>query len=556
MSKKIRNIVIVIALYIGIMLIGTKVYATTGVTTNDSTRIRKKASTSSDIVEILMKNAEVEVLSEENGWYKIKYTSSDGEFTGYVRKDLLEVKENTQNTEQEKTDSEKTAEKNDESESEDATKQSDEKESEEKAEQSDENESEETSKNNNELDTSVNTTTDEFKLSENSKVKLIKSAEVRLIPIVFASITSKIPEGNEATITEIVGSWYYIECEGKNGWISKTKLENIIDIQDDSESETKDISSTDSDKSKNNEETKNESTSSNSEKTKYYVSATTLNMREKASTDAKVIEQLQLNEQVTLIEKVDSTWSKVKSGSNTGYVATKYLSTEKTEVVSRNSQEERTLNADSQSSDKSTSSTSSSNTSTSNTTSSNTTSSDTSKQTTSSSKDSSSTTKNEENSSTSTSKESSSTSTSKTETSKTDTSSSSSSTSSSSKTSSSKVTGADIVAYAKKFLGCKYVYGATGPSTFDCSGFTQYVYKHFGYTISRTSSAQRSDGKEVSRSNIQLGDIVCFSGHVGIYVGDDNFIHASHPGDVVKISSLSSSYYTTTKPLLSIRRIL
>lgn len=111
-------------------------------------------------------------------------------------------------------------------------------------------------------------------------------------------------------------------------------------------------------------------------------------------------------------------------------------------------------------------------------------------------------------------------------------------------------TGEEVVAYAKQFLGYKYVAGGASPSGFDCSGFTLYVYKHFGITINRTSSDQIKNGVAVDRSNLQLGDLVIFNGesnktigHVGIYVGGGSFIHASNPKGGVKIDSLSSSYY-------------
>lgn len=112
--------------------------------------------------------------------------------------------------------------------------------------------------------------------------------------------------------------------------------------------------------------------------------------------------------------------------------------------------------------------------------------------------------------------------------------------------------GEQIVAYAKKYLGCKYVYAGSGPSTFDCSGFTMYVYKHFGYSMGHSAVTQSRLGKYVSRSNLQPGDLVIFNnranssiGHVGIYVGGGNFIHASSGGGRVMISSLSGSYYNT-----------
>lgn len=107
----------------------------------------------------------------------------------------------------------------------------------------------------------------------------------------------------------------------------------------------------------------------------------------------------------------------------------------------------------------------------------------------------------------------------------------------------------ELVEYAKNYLGVKYVYGGSTPKGFDCSGFTFYVFKHFGVSISRTASAQFNQGTAVSKDNLKPGDAVFFSqgsksiGHVGIFVGGGCFIHASSPGDVVKISSLSESYY-------------
>lgn len=108
-------------------------------------------------------------------------------------------------------------------------------------------------------------------------------------------------------------------------------------------------------------------------------------------------------------------------------------------------------------------------------------------------------------------------------------------------------TGSEIVAYAKKYLGYKYVYGGSTPSGFDCSGFTSYVYKHFGYSLSRSSSAQASNGKAVSKSELQAGDIVCFArssgskkvGHVGIYIGGGRFIHAANSRKGVITSNIS-----------------
>jgi peptidoglycan hydrolase CwlO-like protein len=104
-----------------------------------------------------------------------------------------------------------------------------------------------------------------------------------------------------------------------------------------------------------------------------------------------------------------------------------------------------------------------------------------------------------------------------------------------------------VVQYASNFLGARYVWGATGPNTFDCSGFVQYVYSHFGVSLSRTTYTQINEGSYVSRDNLQPGDLVFFGSgsphHVGMYVGNNEYIHAPRTGDVVKISSLTRSDY-------------
>lgn len=110
--------------------------------------------------------------------------------------------------------------------------------------------------------------------------------------------------------------------------------------------------------------------------------------------------------------------------------------------------------------------------------------------------------------------------------------------------------GNNIIAYAKKYLGCRYVYGGSGPSTFDCSGFTMYVYKHFGYSLPHNAVTQARVGKYVAKSDLQPGDLIIFNnsantsiGHVGMYVGGGSFIHASSGSGKIIISSLSGSYY-------------
>lgn len=113
-----------------------------------------------------------------------------------------------------------------------------------------------------------------------------------------------------------------------------------------------------------------------------------------------------------------------------------------------------------------------------------------------------------------------------------------------------------LLSIAYSLQGKPYVYGATGPNTFDCSGFTQYVYGKIGVGLSRTTFTQVNEGTSIPISQAQAGDLVFFGSassphHVGIYVGNGQYIHAPQTGDVVKVSSLSSR-----SDIAAVRRIL
>ena len=120
-----------------------------------------------------------------------------------------------------------------------------------------------------------------------------------------------------------------------------------------------------------------------------------------------------------------------------------------------------------------------------------------------------------------------------------------------------------LISYAKKFLGKPYVWGAQGPNSFDCSGFTYYVFKNSAnITLPRTSKDQSTYGTTISKKNLKVGDLVFFDtsgsnsgnvSHVGIYIGSNQFIHASSSKGKVVISDFNNYY---TNAFVKAKRVL
>ena len=130
--------------------------------------------------------------------------------------------------------------------------------------------------------------------------------------------------------------------------------------------------------------------------------------------------------------------------------------------------------------------------------------------------------------------------------------SSSDSSSDSSSASSSSGSGSSVVSYATQFVGNPYVWGGTSlTSGADCSGFVQSVYANFGVSLPRTSYEQQNAGYEVSYADAQPGDLICYGGHVAIYMGNGQIVHASNARDGIKVSD-NAAYRTIT----SVRRLV
>ena len=118
--------------------------------------------------------------------------------------------------------------------------------------------------------------------------------------------------------------------------------------------------------------------------------------------------------------------------------------------------------------------------------------------------------------------------------------------------------GSSVVDYATQFVGNPYVWGGTSlTSGADCSGFVQSVYANFGVSLPRTSYEQQNCGTEVSYANAQPGDLICYGGHVAIYMGNGRIVHASNSVDGIKISD-NAAYRTivSVEDLYNLQKII
>ena len=330
-----------------------------------------------------------------------------------------------------------------------------------------------------------NNTTSDTNIDEDVKVvykKLKQDSELKILPLVYSSNIESLKKNAEMILLSEVNGWSYVQTDSNCGWIRTEYLED---------------SSTTSNNSNTNNTDKNEYT----EKTGY-INESSVNMRKGAGTSYSIVKVLSLNTQLTITDE-DGKWYQVKVGNTTGYVSKDYVSDTKT-TTTRGNNTSRTETV---------------------ATATETTNSSSNEEKVSDTKSTDKTTENKTNTTQET--------TSKNETT---------------------IKSTDIVAYAKKYLGYKYVYGGDGSNgTFDCSGFTMYVYKHFGIKLPHAASKQYKCGKgtQITKySDLQVGDIVFLTdyetgkgiGHCGIYLGNDNFIHASTTCYAVEISSFKTIY--------------
>ena len=412
----------------------------TGKITTETARLREQPQTDSKVLELASIGEEVEILEEVDEWYKVKYKN----ITGYIRKDLIEVKnkeevnttETSENTSIEATTTSETENNNTETEN----------------------------------------------IAQNENVKLLEDVKLKIIPLISSIELNEVKQNTEVEIVETLNDWIKVRTtDGKEGWMTRrittstgeTKV--LVGLIEDNNNTTENTT-TPTTTTQKTEQTAD--TQQTTQTKTMYVNSQKINVREKADKTSKTIKQLTINTQVTVISS-NNGWAYVDINGTKGYISETLLSSKKQET-SRSMLTEITATAEKSTEKATTTET---------------------------------TTKNKEENT----------------------------------TSSNSLNGSSVIAYAKQFLGCKYVYGGTTTSGFDCSGFTQFVYKHFGVTLNRTAAAQYSNGTAIT--NLQAGDLVMFGksgiNHVGIYMGGNTFIHAANPSRGVTTDTLASGYYKT-----------
>lgn len=422
-----------------LLFINISLAANTGTINVDVANLRETADAESKILEQITLNQEVEIVGEEGDWYQVTYNN----IAGYVSKELVTVNSNSQSTESNNQVSENSTQENN------TVKVN-------------------TTEESTETSSTEEITLGEYKISENTRLKLI--------PSINATDMIELKADETVRVTEIINGWACVETQTTKGWLRKDKLKKDEPVQEVAEEPTV-------------EETPQEAPAQETPIKTQYVNSTTVNVRQEANTSSTIVTTVALNTEVQVYSE-ENGWSKVKVNNVDGYISSSLLSNNKQETSRSQSTSRRT------SSTKTTTNTTSQATA------------QTTAQTT---------------------------------------------------TVPASGNGSAIVATAKQYLGSKYTYGGSSPSTgFDCSGFTSYIFKQHGISLNRTAAAQYSNGVAVSRANLQPGDLVMFGksgiNHVAIYIGGGQIIHASTPSTGVRIDSLSTGYYNNN--YVGARRVL
>ena len=276
-KNRIKGILMIAAMLLAIMFfINSSLATTTAKVVVETGNLREEANEDSKILEQLSLNEEVEVLENQDGWYKVKARG----ITGYLRADLIAINEG-----QEKVETASTSVENQNTETTETT------------------ENQET----------TNEQVEELKV--NDKKYITVDTKLKIVPAINATEIVEVKKNDEVTVIEILGDWVCVQNDNTKGWIRKDKLGEKEEEPKQEEVKT--------------EEPKVETKIA-------YVNSDTVNLRKEPSTSSEVVANLTLNTEVTILEE-NAGWAKVKSGSHKGYIATSLLSDTKKEVTTSRS---------------------------------------------------------------------------------------------------------------------------------------------------------------------------------------------------------------------------
>lgn len=416
------------ALIFGAININTA-FAQTGTITTETIRIREKASTESKILDMGSLNEKVEILGEEDGWYKVEYKGT----TGYIYRKYLKIDEEVvASTEPEQP------------------------------EQSVEPSIEPTVEPTNQPEVPNEQTKPNIERKIGNVTN--KQTDTYITPNFTSIKISKIETGITVKIINTMGNWSKVEANNETGWIPN----EVLMEETNQEAQAPEETPTETQEP----ETNPEPTAVEINQNGYISSNASANLRSGPSTSTESIGKLPKHTVIKVISE-ENDWYKVSYNEKEGYISKSLVTIGEVpeETSSRNGESARTqeITQSEETLQEQTSSTSNGN----------------------------------------------------------------------------------VVSIAQSYLGKKYVSGGASPETgFDCSGFTQYVYKQCGITLSRSSSSQASNGTAIEKSELQPGDLLLFHyygsssiGHVGIYTGNGQFIHAANANRGVVYDTIESGYY-------------
>lgn len=503
----VKKIIAIIVILILILLVHTNISkAATVEITTETLNLRKEPSTEADIVAQISIGDECELLGEDGDWYQVQY----GEYTGYISKEYAEVvgeEDNTVTGNNGSDNNETTGNKNNTTEVNTSNNENNtQSNSNGEAVNSEDNTLNE-DKANEPDNTDTNNQSNDSETAKNVTSKTTAKVSIRITPLINSSIIDTVAKNTEVLVINQINGWAYIQTDEVSGWVrsNSLKIDNNTDMNGKDNAQTNQPNSKDETDGSSNE-TNNEGSDSNASE---------------GNDPSDFKQRVMYTEDIVNIRKEPTTTAEI--------IMVVEQNTELTVIGETGDwYEVETSQGNAYVSKSALSETRVSVTNRGNVDRTNNNANDSTNNNTNDKK-------------------------------------SEAEGESSSTSNSSTIKAEEIVSYAKKFLGVPYVYGGASPSGFDCSGFTMYVFDHFGISMRHGAQAQAKLGEKVSAdksskssllNNLEVGDLVFFLdyetmdeiGHCGIYIGDGNFIHASSgSGYCVKINSLLPGEYYNTR---------